>query len=181
MESSAYTQRTLDLHERLWTEGFRNVGVVLQACLYRTPADVGREIALGARVRLCKGAYLEPPEIAWPNKAGTDAAFARLAERLLLAGPVPAIATHDVRLIQHVRAFAATHGIRPEQFELQMLFGVRRDLQLDLVRRGYTVRVYVPYGKQWYPYLTRRLAERPANLGFFVRSFLQEAMARNGK
>lgn len=182
MESSAYTQRTLDIHERLRSEGFRNVGVVLQAYLYRTANDIDRAIANGVPVRLCKGAYLEPPGIAWPNKPGTDAAFARYAEKLLMEGNYPAMATHDVRLIQHVRGFADKHGIGPERFEFQMLFGIRRDLQLDLVRRGYNVRVYVPYGSQWYPYLMRRLAERPANLGFFVRSVVQEATAgRNGK
>ena len=181
MESSAYTQRTLDIHARLWSEGFRNVGVVLQAYLYRTANDVDRAIANGVRVRLCKGAYLEPPEIAWPNKAGTDVAFARYAEKLLMDGTYPAIATHDVRLIQHVRRFANQHRIGPERYEFQMLFGIRRDLQLDLVKRGYNVRVYVPYGSQWYPYLMRRMAERPANLGFFIRSFVREAMSRDGR
>ncbi len=178
MESSAYTQRTLEVVERLWDEGNRNVGAVLQAALYRTPADLDRLLGLGVRVRLCKGAYLEPPDVAWRRKVDVDAAYARLAERLLLEGQYPAIATHDERLVRHVQDVAARHRIAPERFELQMLFGVRRDLQLQLVRQGYNVRVYLPYGKQWYPYLMRRLAERPANLAFFVGSFVREAAAR---
>ncbi len=183
MESSAYTDRTLDVHEALWSEGYRNVGVVLQAALYRTAADLERVLRLGARVRLCKGAYLEPPEIAWPRKADVDASFARLAERLLLEGNYPAIATHDARLLQYTRELARRHRIGPERFEFQMLFGVRRDLQYQLLGQGYNVRVYLPYGRQWYPYLMRRLAERPANLAFFAGAVLREAVAqrRNGR
>jgi proline dehydrogenase len=183
MESSAYTDRTLDLHEELWGAGYRDVGVVLQACLYRTAADLERELRLGTRVRLCKGAYREPPEIAWPSKAAVDASFARLMERLVLEGNYPAIATHDERLLRRAQDFARRNRIAPERFEFQMLFGVRRDLQFQLVRQGYNVRVYVPYGRHWYPYLVRRLAERPANLGFFLRSLAQEAAAqrRNGQ
>ena len=177
MESSAYTQRTLDVHETLWNEGFRNVGIVLQAALYRTAADVERAIEMGVRVRLCKGAYLEPPRIAYAEKPAVDANFARLMERLLAAGTYPAIATHDERLIRQAQAFARQHGIGPDRFEFQMLFGVRRDLQLRLVREGYRMRVYVPYGREWYPYLMRRLAERPANMAFLVRSLVQEALA----
>jgi proline dehydrogenase len=182
MEGSAYTQRTLDVHAELWNAGFHNVGVVLQAYLYRTAADVERAIEMGTRVRLCKGAYLEPPRIAYPDKAAVDANYARLLERLLLKGTYPAIATHDERLIRHAQEVARREGIGPERFEFQMLFGVRRDLQLRLVQQGYRLRVYVPYGEQWYPYLVRRLAERPANIGFFVRSLLAEALAgrRNG-
>jgi proline dehydrogenase len=182
MEGSAYTQRTLDVHAELWNAGFHNVGVVLQAYLYRTAADVERAIEMGTRVRLCKGAYLEPPRIAYPDKAAVDANYARLLERLLLKGTYPAIATHDERLIRHAQEVARREGIGPDRFEFQMLFGVRRDLQLRLVQQGYRVRVYVPYGEQWYPYLVRRLAERPANIGFFVRSLLAEALAgrRNG-
>ena len=183
MESSAYTQRTLDIHEELWGEGYHNVGVVLQAYLYRTAEDVEREIQLGARVRLCKGAYLESPRVAFPDKASVDANFGRLMERLLTAGTYPGIATHDERLIRRGREFARRNGITPDRFEFQMLFGVRRDLQLQLVQDGYRARVYIPYGKEWYPYLVRRLAERPANIAFFVRSLLQEALAgrRNGR
>lgn len=182
MESSTYTQRTLDVHAELWRDGFHNVGVVLQAALYRTARDVEHAIELGARVRLCKGAYLESAQVAYPDKSAVDANYARLLERLLLKGNYPAIATHDERLIRHAQDIARREGITPDRYEFQMLFGVRRDLQLQLVQQGYRVRVYVPYGGEWYPYLMRRLAERPANVAFFVRSVLQEAMAgrRNG-
>ncbi len=177
MESSAYTERTLQTFEQLWSEGYREVGVVLQAALYRTSADLDRMIALGASVRLCKGAYLEPARVAFARKADVDAAYARLSERLLLEGRRPAFATHDERLIRRVQDVARHNRIPPERFEFQMLFGVRRDLQLRLAQQGYAVRVYLPYGRQWYPYLTRRLAERPANLAFFVGSLLREAAA----
>jgi proline dehydrogenase len=177
MESSAYTQRTLDIHELFWREGYRNLGVVLQAYLHRTAADVERAIELQIPVRLCKGAYLEPPHVAFRHKAAVDANFARLTERLLRAGAQPAIATHDERLIRHTQDIARRERIPPSRFEFQMLFGIRRDLQLRLVRQGYRVRVYLPYGEQWYPYLVRRLAERPANVAFFVRSLLLEALA----
>jgi len=183
MESSAYTQRTLDVHAELWNEGFHNVGVVLQTYLLRTAADVERAIEMGVRVRLCKGAYLEPARVAYANKADVDANYARLMERLMVHGTYPALATHDERLIRHAIAFAARESIGPERFEFQMLFGVRRDLQLRLVEQGYRVRIYVPYGREWYPYLVRRMAERPANLMFFMRSMVQEALAgrRNGR
>jgi proline dehydrogenase len=177
MESSAYTQRTLDMHEVFWNEGYRNLGIVLQAYLHRTAADAERAIELGIPVRLCKGAYLEPPHVAFREKAAVDANFARLTEQLLRAGARPAIATHDERLIRHAQDVARRERIPPSRFEFQMLFGVRRDLQLRLVRQGYRVRVYLPYGEQWYPYLVRRLAERPANVAFFLRSLLQEAFA----
>jgi len=182
MESSAYTQRTLDVHQELWDAGFRNVGVVLQAYLYRTAGDVERAIEMGVQVRLCKGAYLEPVRVAYADKAEVDANYARLMERLLVAGNHPAIATHDERLIRRALAIVRTHNIPPGSFDFEMLFGVRRDVQLRLVDSGYRVRVYLPYGQEWYPYLVRRLAERPANLGFFVRSLLAEATSgrRNG-
>lgn len=182
MESSAYTQRTLDVHRELWDAGFTNVGIVLQAYLFRTAADVERAIEMGVRVRLCKGAYLEPGRVAYAEKADVDANYARLLERVLIHGTQPAIATHDERLIDLTRKIASREGISPERFDFEMLFGVRRDLQLRLVQEGYRVRVYLPYGKEWYPYLVRRLAERPANVGFFVRSVVQEALAgrRNG-
>jgi proline dehydrogenase len=182
MESSAYTQRTLDVHEELWRAGFRNVGIVLQAYLYRTAGDVERAIELGVPVRLCKGAYLEPARVAYADKAEVDANYARLMERLLTAGNHPAIATHDERLIRRALEIVRAADVAPEKFDFEMLFGVRRDLQLRLVESGYRVRVYLPYGEEWYPYLVRRLAERPANLGFFVRSLLSEALAgrRNG-
>jgi proline dehydrogenase len=177
MESSAYTQRTLDVHGELWEAGFHNVGIVLQAYLYRTAADVDRAIELGIPVRLCKGAYLEPARVAFADKAEVDANYGQLMERLLVAGNHPAIATHDERLINRALEIARAEKIDPERFDFEMLFGVRRDLQLRLVSAGYRVRVYLPYGQEWYPYLVRRLAERPANLGFFVRSLLAEALA----
>jgi proline dehydrogenase len=182
MESSAYTQRTLEVHQELWNDGFHNVGIVLQAYLYRTAADVERAIELGTQVRLCKGAYLEPSRVAFPDKADVDANYARLMERLLVHGNHPAIATHDERLINRVREITSRENIAADRFDFEMLFGVRRDLQLRLVNEGYRVRVYLPYGQEWYPYLVRRLAERPANLGFFVRSLVSEALAgrRNG-
>jgi proline dehydrogenase len=182
MESSAYTQRTLDVHCELWERGLQNVGIVLQAYLYRTAADVERAIEMGVPVRLCKGAYLEPSRVAFPNKADVDANYARLMERLLVHGNHPAIATHDEHLIDLAQDIITREHISPDRFDFEMLFGVRRDLQLRLVQSGYRVRVYLPYGSQWYSYLVRRLCERPANLGFFVRSLVNEALAgrRNG-
>lgn len=174
MESSAHTEATLALFETLWAEGRCNVGVVIQAYLYRSAADVDRLNVLGARIRLVKGAYDEPPSVAYPGKREVDAAFARLAETLLRGGVYPAIATHDERLIDHVCRAAAAAGIAANRFEFQMLYGIRRDLQAALRRRGYRVRVYVPFGEEWYPYFMRRLAERPANVGFVLRSLLQE-------
>jgi proline dehydrogenase len=177
MESSAYTQRTLEMHERLWVaEGYRDVGIVLQAYLRRTAADVDGAIRLGVPVRLCKGAYLEPATIAFPRKADVDHNYVQLAERLLTDGNHPAIATHDGRIIRYLLDFCRARAIGPERFVFQMLYGVRRDLQRWLVAEGYRVRVYVPYGAEWYPYLTRRLAERPANTLFFVRALAREAM-----
>ncbi len=182
MESSAYTQRTLEVHQELWNGGFGNVGIVLQAYLYRTAADVERAIEMGVQVRLCKGAYLEPSRVAFADKAEVDANYARLMEQLLVAGHHPAIATHDERLINRVLEIARVEKITPDRFDFEMLFGVRRDLQLRLVNGGWRVRVYLPYGQEWYPYLVRRLAERPANIGFFARSLMAEALAgrRNG-
>jgi proline dehydrogenase len=182
MEGSAYTQRTLDVQREMWDAGFTNCGVVLQAYLYRTAADVEEAIEKGIRVRLCKGAYLEPSRVAFPDKAAVDANYAQLMERLLLHGNQPAIATHDERLIRQAQEIASREGISPDSFDFEMLFGVRRDLQLRLVHEGYRVRVYLPYGQEWYPYLVRRLAERPANIAFFVRSLVSEALAgrRNG-
>lgn len=173
MEGSAYTQRTLDLVLELHGE-FANCGVVLQSYLYRTDADVARVNAAEVRVRLVKGAYDEPSTIAYERKVDVDAAYARQMRELLLHGNYPAFATHDERLIEATRDFAREHGIGPDRFELQMLFGIRRDLQQRLVRDGYRVRVYVPYGTEWYPYLMRRLAERPANLFFLLTSLLRE-------
>jgi proline dehydrogenase len=177
MESSAHTGATLALFDTLWAEGRRDVGVVIQAYLYRSAADVDRLNALGARVRLVKGAYDEPPTVAYPRKRDVDAAFARLAEALLRDGVYPAFATHDERLIDHVVRTAAAAGIPADRFEFQMLYGIRRDLQAGLRRRGYRVRVYVPFGEEWYPYFMRRLAERPANVGFVLRSLVRERAA----
>jgi proline dehydrogenase len=178
MESSAYTERTLDLHRELWDEGFRNVGIVLQTYLHRTAADVERAIDMGVQVRLCKGAYLEPARVAFPDKADVDANYAQLMERLLVHGNHPAIATHDEKLILLAQGIARRESIPPERFDFEMLFGVRRDLQLRLAQDGHRVRVYLPYGKEWYPYLVRRLLERPANVGFFMRTLVSEALAR---
>lgn len=172
MEGSAYTQATLDLFREVFAR-HRNVGVVIQAYLYRSEADVRALNALGARVRLCKGAYREPPAVAFPAKADTDANFIRLMRLLLDGGVYPAIATHDERMIAATCAYAARRGIPPDRFEFQMLYGIRRDLQGRLVRAGYRLRVYVPYGDQWYPYLVRRLAERPANLLFVLGGALR--------
>jgi proline dehydrogenase len=176
MESSAYTQRTLEmvfsLHER-----FPNCGVVLQSYLYRTADDVARVNAAKVRVRLVKGAYDEPPEVAFAKKAEVDAKFEAEMRQLLLEGVYPAIATHDDRLIEATKQFARERAIAVDRFEFQMLYGIRRDLQERLLREGYRVRIYVPYGTEWYPYLMRRLAERPANLLFIVRSLIRERRA----
>ena len=169
MESSAYTQVTLDIFETLWQQGYRNIGVVLQADLFRTEADEERVSGLGARVRLVKGAYRESKAMAYQKKADVDARYAVLVKRLLERGHYPAIATHDINMIDLARAHATTLGLGKDRFEFQMLYGIRRDLQQMLVRDGYRVRVYVPFGRQWFPYFMRRLGERPANLGFVLR------------
>lgn len=168
MEGSAYTQRTLEMFQKLWDSGQRNVGVVLQSYLYRTEADVESMIKQGVRVRLCKGAYLEPPEVAFPEKEDTDKNYIKCMERLLSEGNYPGIATHDEKIIDHALKYVAENKIGPERFEFQMLYGVRRDLQRKLVEQGFNMRAYVPYGSEWYPYLMRRMAERPANLIFIV-------------
>ncbi len=177
MEGSAYTQRTLDLVLALHRD-YPNCGVVLQSYLYRTPADLQRVNAAGLRVRLVKGAYDEPPAVAFARKADVDGHYQAEMQELLLHGSDPAIATHDERLIEATKAFAREQGIPSDRFEFQLLFGIRRDLQERLVREGYRVRIYVPYGTEWYPYLMRRLAERPANLFFFVGSLLRERRVR---
>lgn len=179
MEGSAFTQRTLELFERQLLPDYGDgVGVVIQSYLYRSARDVERLIGLGARVRLCKGAYKEPPAIAFPSKGDVDLSFAELMEKLLERGNYPAIATHDEALISRGRLFVAERGIGAERFEFQMLYGVRRDLQAELVRAGLRLRVYVPFGTQWYPYLMRRLAERPANIAFVLGSVLKESARR---
>ena len=171
MEGSAYTQRTLDLFKELWDDGHRNVGVVLQSYLLRTEADVADTIERGVRVRLCKGAYLEPASVAYQEKAQVDQNYVRCMERLMSKGNYPGLATHDEKIINHAVEYARQQGIGPERFEFQMLYGVRRDLQKKLVGQGYNVRAYIPYGSQWYPYLMRRMAERPANLFFIASQF----------
>ena len=179
MEDSGYTERTLRLFEdRLHPSYGDHVGIVLQSYLYRTLADVERAIAIKARVRLCKGAYKEPATVAYPEKADVDANYVRCMHKLLSEGNYPALATHDERIIKEAKRYVRANGIGPERFEFQMLYGVRRDLQEGLVREGWRVRVYVPFGTQWYPYLMRRLAERPSNLAFITGSVLREAVRR---
>jgi proline dehydrogenase len=178
MESSEWTQPTLDAFEELWAEGYQNMGVVLQSYLRRTMTDARRMNELGVRVRLCKGAYVEPPEVAFQDKAEVDRNFVEVSEVLLKEGVYPALATHDDLIIETLKAFATREGIGSERFEFQMLHGVRRDLQQQLRKEGYNVRVYVPFGISWYPYLMRRLAERPANMLFFVGSVVRESPLR---
>jgi proline dehydrogenase len=175
MESSEWTQATLDPFQELWAEGYRNMGPVLQSYLRRTMDDALRMNELGARVRLCKGAYAEPPEVAFQDKRKVDQNFVDVAKVLLTGGNYPALATHDDEIIQTLLGFVEMEGIGPDRFEFQMLHGVRRDLQQELRRKGYNVRVYVPFGESWYPYLMRRLAERPANMLFFAGSVMRES------
>lgn len=179
MEDSPVTDATLSLFRTMRDEyGFSNIGVVIQSYLYRSEHDVARLIEEGANVRLCKGAYAEPPEVAFPDKADTDASFIHLAQQMLrphaLAnGVYPAFATHDPVIIDDICTYTTAQGISRDKFEFQMLYGIRQDLQQALVQRGYRVRVYVPYGNAWYPYFVRRLAERPANLWFFISNFVK--------
>jgi proline dehydrogenase len=178
MESSAYTQRTLDFFaNRLAPRWGGQTGVVIQSCLRRSESDIANLIKLKARVRLCKGAYLEPAAVAFPDKADVDKAYVSLMHRLLAEGNYPGIATHDEKLIAEARAFATRSHIEPERFEFQMLYGVRRDLQEKLRADGYNVRVYIPFGTQWYPYLMRRLAERPANVAFILGNVMRESIS----
>ncbi len=180
MEQSEYTERTLQLFRGTFHPEFGNaVGVVLQSYLRRTERDVEDMIALGARVRLCKGAYQEPPAVAFPDKRDVDANYVRCMEWLLERGNYPGIATHDTAIIAHVKDFARQRGVAPQRFEFQMLYGVRRDLQRRLRREGYNVRVYVPFGSHWYPYLMRRLAERPANVVFLLGNLVRESLRRS--
>lgn len=179
MEGSAHTQRTLDLFEKelhpVYGDG---VGIVIQSYLRRSAADIERLVAAGAKVRLCKGAYLEPPTVAFPTKREIDASYVRLTQRLLQSGQYHGIATHDAAIIEQVRRFATEQGIGKERFEFQMLFGIRRDLQQALRAEGYGVRVYVPFGTHWYPYFMRRLAESPSTLFFIPMSVLKEGFHR---
>ncbi|HUF88837.1 MAG TPA: proline dehydrogenase family protein [Gemmatimonadota bacterium] len=172
MEGSRHTQLTLEMFHDVW-ESFRNVGVVIQSMLRRSEADVERLIGIGARVRLVKGAYREPAPLAYQDKREVNAAFDRLADRLLDEGQYPAVATHDDERIEHVIEHARERGIERDRFEFQMLYGVRRETQEDLVRRGFRMRVYVPYGDQWFPYFYRRLRERKENVTFLLRNVLR--------
>ena len=179
MEQSSYTAKTIALFKDILYPEFGNtVGVVLQSYLRRTAADVSTMIGLGARVRLCKGAYQEPEDVALPDKRDVDANFIDCMEQLLERGHYPGIATHDIKIIDHAKAFAKQRHIPSARFEFQMLYGVRRDLQSRLRREGYNVRVYVPFGTHWYPYLMRRLAERPANIAFITTNILKEWTTR---
>jgi proline dehydrogenase len=179
MEDSSYTERTLRLFEdRLHPSYGDHVGIVLQSYLYRTLADVERAIAIKARVRLCKGAYKEPATVAYPEKADVDANYVRCMHKLLSEGNYPALATHDDRIIREATRYVRANGIGADRFEFQMLYGVRRDLQERLVREGWRVRVYVPFGTQWYPYLMRRLAERPSNIAFITGNVVREMIRR---
>jgi proline dehydrogenase len=175
MEDSRLTQVTLDIVRRLHAQAEMRgaIGVVIQACLYRSQADIEQLLASGIRVRLCKGAYKEPPGVAFPRKYDVDVSFIQLSRMLLDSPTYHALATHDETMIFAAKEFAAEHGIGRERFEFQMLYGVRRDLQRRLVNEGYKVRVYVPFGAEWYPYFMRRLAERPANVVFLARNFFR--------
>ncbi|CAN5629639.1 proline dehydrogenase family protein [soil metagenome] len=172
MEASDYTERTVSMIERVFPD-YPNTGTVLQSYLHRTDDDLERMIALGARVRLVKGAYLEPPHLAHAEKEKVDEAYVRQMKRLLDAGFYPAIATQDERMITEAKGYVAEKCIDKSRFEFQMLYGIRRDLQDALKDEGFNVRVYVPFGDAWYPYFTRRLAERPANIAFIVKSFFK--------
>ena len=179
MESSEYTQKTLDLfYERLYPSYRAHVGIVLQSYLYRTSSDVEEANKASARVRLCKGAYKEPATVAYPEKRDVDESYLRCMRSLLLNGHYPGIATHDEAIVRETKRFARENDVSNDQFEFQMLYGVRRDLQEKLVREGYRMRVYVPFGTQWYPYLMRRLAERPANVAFITGNIMKEMVGR---
>jgi proline dehydrogenase len=173
MEESCHVEATLRIYRRLREAGHENVGAVLQAYLYRSEQDLESLLPLQPNIRIVKGAYLEPSDVAYAKKSDVDAAYARLLERSLAEGGFTGVATHDERLIEHAIAFAEREGIPRERFQFQMLYGVRPRLQLDLVARGYAVLVATPFGPEWYRYLMRRLAERPANVLFFLRNALR--------
>lgn len=175
MEDSSLTQVTIDIVRRI--HGLPNlrgaIGTVIQAYLYRSEADIAQLVSDGIRIRLCKGAYKEPATVAFPKKSDVDANYARLAGTLISSPVYHGIATHDVNMIAATKAYARQHQIDPSRYEFQMLYGVRRDLQRELVREGYNMRVYVPFGREWYPYFMRRLAERPANVFFLAKNMLR--------
>jgi proline dehydrogenase len=174
MENSPYTDATISILETLWQQGHRNIGTVIQSYLRRSESDIRKLNAMGARVRLVKGAYKEPKDVAYQKKSEVDNAFATLMRLLLDEGTYPAIATHDPEMIAATKAYAKSRGYANDRFEFQMLYGIRRDLQTALLKEGYRVRVYVPFGKQWYPYFMRRLGERPANVAFVLRGILSD-------
>jgi proline dehydrogenase len=176
MEDSSLTQVTLDIVRRLHARpGLRGaIGIVIQSYLYRSQSDIEQLLADGIRIRLCKGAYKEPPEVAFPKKTDVDSNYIRLGCLLLNSPVFHGLATHDEKMITAIKSFAQQHGIDPSRYEFQMLFGVRRDLQRQLVREGYNVRVYIPFGREWYPYFMRRLAERPANVFFLAKNLLRK-------
>jgi proline dehydrogenase len=174
MENSEFTQDTIDVFETLWKLEYHNIGIALQSSLHRTEQDVRRMNELGARVRLVKGAYKEPKSVAFQQKADVDAAYIRQMHLLLDHGVYPAIATHDEHIIAETRRYAGERNLGSDRFEFQMLYGIRRDLQAQLVADGYRMRVYIPFGKEWFPYFMRRLGERPANVGFVLRALLGE-------
>jgi proline dehydrogenase len=176
MESSVYTDETFEVFDAIWSLGHRNVGVVIQSCLYRSPEDVRRMNALGARVRLVKGAYRESRDVAFSVKEDVDRAFVELMQSLLRDGTYPAIATHDPVILQATREFAASRSLDRNAYEFQMLFGIRRDLQRELTGQGHQLRVYVPFGTEWFPYFMRRLGERPANVTFVMKSVMREKL-----
>lgn len=173
MEHSAYVDATLDIIEQMRGEGFDRLGAVIQTCLYRSEADLTRLLRLGVPIRLVKGAYLEPPTIAYPTMAAVNENFLKLQQRLLRDAAYHAIATHDERLVQAAVDQARAEGIAAARFEFQFLYGIRRDLQARLLREGWRVRIYLPYGTHWYPYFMRRMAEHPANLFFVLRNILR--------
>lgn len=172
MEGSAYTQRTLEIVKRVRARN-PSVGTVIQSYLYRSETDVADLLAYGCRIRLCKGAYKEPEDVAYPRKVDVDANYIRLMQTLLSSGFYHGIATHDPRMIASTIRYAAAQQISKDDFEFQMLYGIRTDLQRQLVRDGYRVRIYIPFGSDWFPYFMRRLAERPANVGFIIRNFFR--------
>ncbi len=174
MENSPFTAVTLDIVETMWQQGYRNAGVVLQSYLKRSTDDAHRMNHLGVRVRLCKGAYKESRTIAHRTRADVDAAFVAIMKILLADGTYPAIATHDPAMIQATLAFAQSSGLSADRWEFQMLYGIRRDIQAALVAAGYRVRIYIPFGREWFPYFMRRLGERPANVGFVLGSLVKE-------
>ena len=174
MENSPFVDVTLDVFETLWGLGYHHAGVALQSMLFRSDEDVRRVNRLGARVRLIKGAYNEPRAVAYHRKADVDTAYVRMMQALLTEGVYPAIATHDVKMIEATKRFAAERGIGKDKYEFQMLYGIRRDLQTQLVADGYRMRVYVPFGREWFPYFMRRLGERPANVAFVLKGIFGE-------